>query len=103
MMIAANETIKEHCINILEKIFTDGLCECDLSGISVGCLIEVLEKMGYEVIGDEGYDHPNLETNGWDIDFWAEIYSKSDNEAQFYIRGNVIYGQLEIKSHETNR
>ncbi len=68
-MINNENSIKNHCTELLERIFNDGLCECDLSGISVGLLISILEKMGYEVRSDEIEEHPSLDTNGWQIDF----------------------------------
>ena len=30
------KTIKEHCRKLVEEVFINGLCECDLSGISIG-------------------------------------------------------------------
>ena len=68
-MINNESSIKDHCTELLELTFNNGLCECDLSGISVGLLISVLEKMGYEVRSDGIEEHPSLDTNGWQIDF----------------------------------
>lgn len=68
-MINNESSIKDHCIELLELIFENGLCECDLSGISVGLLIFVLDKMGYKVISDQIEEHPSLDINGCQIDF----------------------------------
>lgn len=95
------KTIKENCIDMIKSTFINGLCECDLSGISVGCLIQVLEEMGYECIGN-GIDHPSLETNGWEIDFWAYILPKDQDTSEYMIEGSVMYGLLKIKKNKWN-
>lgn len=95
MVLNNCETIQSHCIALVEYVFENGLCECDLSGISVGTVIKVLEKMGYEVRSE--YEHPSLYTNGWEIDFWGNIYKKGEDKSLFTIMGSVIYGDLQIK------
>lgn len=91
------KTIKEHCRKLVEEVFIDGLCECDLSGISIGILLEVLESMGYEMISDGIDEHPSIDTNGWEIDFWSKIYKKDENTPLFTIDGSVMYAQLRIR------
>lgn len=68
-MINNESSIKDHCTELLELMFQDGPCECDLSGISVGLLISVLDKMGYKVISDQIEEHPSLDIDGCQIDF----------------------------------
>ena len=88
--------VKEQCLNILDEMFKNGLCECDLTGISIGLLNEWLEKHGYEMCSN-GIEEPGtIDTNGWQIDFWSVIYKKDSTVPVFNISGSVLETDLRI-------
>lgn len=70
---------------LLKKIENeDEVIECKHLPLSL--IVEVMESLGYEM--DE------IETNGWEVDYWTEF--KKDN-ITYKVSGGLVYGDCKIE------
>lgn len=90
----------------IKNLLKDGLKEINLSKYLFGAVRIALEELGY-VLGtysDNKYEELCDWTNGWELDYWADIFSKTDfNDYRytgFTITGSFWYGTCEIAKYE---
>lgn len=60
--------------------------------ISLALVKEVLEKLGWT-------DTEDLETNGWDIDYWV-TFIKEGKDFKYIVSGSLYYGNINIRKEK---
>lgn len=73
---------------------TDDLAPEEFSAgcISFTLVKEVLEKLGWT-------DTEDLETNGWDIDYWVTFIKEGKN-FDYIVSGSLYYGNINIRKEK---
>lgn len=71
--------------------------ESEPEEFSAGCISftlvkEVLEKLGWT-------DTEDLETNGWDIDYWVTFIKEGKN-FDYIVSGSLYYGNINIRKEK---
>ena len=88
-LVNRGEIITQDLRNISDQLFH--IMESEPEEFSAGCISlalvkEVLEKLGWT-------DTEDLETNGWDIDYWV-TFIKEGKDFKYIVSGSLYYGNI---------
>lgn len=94
-LVNRGEIITQDLRNISDQLFH--IMESEPEEFSAGCISlalvkEVLEKLGWT-------DTEDLETNGWDIDYWV-TFIKEGKDFKYIVRGSLYYGNINIRKEK---
>lgn len=67
-----------------------------LEEFSAGCISFALVK---EVLEKLGWTDTNIETNGWDIDYWVTFIKEGKN-FDYIVSGSLYYGNINIRKEK---
>lgn len=94
-LVNRGEIITQDLRNISDQLFH--IMESEPEEFSAGCISfalvkEVLEKLGWT-------DTEDLETNGWDIDYWVTFIKEGKN-FDYIVSGSLYYGNINIRKEK---
>lgn len=94
-LVNRGEIITQDLRNISDQLFH--IMESEPEEFSAGCISlalvkEVLEKLGWT-------DTEDLETNGWDIDYWV-TFIKEGKDFKYIVNGSLYYGNINIRKEK---
>lgn len=94
-LVNRGEIITQDLRNISDQLFH--IMESEPEEFSAGCISlalvkEVLEKLGWT-------DTEDLETNGWDIDYWV-TFIKEGKDFKYIVSGSLYYGNINIRKEK---
>ena len=73
-----------------------GDMESEPEEFSAGCISLALVK---EVLEKLGWTDTNIETNGWDIDYWV-TFIKEGKDFKYIVSGSLYYGNINIRKEK---
>lgn len=94
-LVNRGEIITQDLRNISDQLFH--IMESEPEEFSAGCISlalvkEVLEKLGWT-------DTEDLETNGWDIDYWV-TFIKEGKDFKYIVSGSLYYENINIRKEK---
>lgn len=94
-LVNRGEIITQDLRNISDQLFH--IMESEPEEFSAGCISfalvkEVLEELGWT-------DTEDLETNGWDIDYWV-TFIKEGKDFKYIVSGSLYYGNINIRKEK---
>lgn len=88
--IRAKNNIYKNKIKELVKESIEALISGELKEIKdIDAPFSTVEK----ILSAKGYNREDVETNGWQVDFWVEF--TKDGEPTISVSGGMWYGQIE--------
>ena len=65
-------------------------------------LIGSLDLLDTVLVGTGLYLDDDLQTNGWEVDFWGTIRSEEDDSEVADVSGSMYYGNLRVEFKHEN-
>lgn len=93
-LVNRGEIITQDLRNISDQLFH--IMESEPEEFSAGCISFALVK---EVLEELGWTDTNIETNGWDIDYWV-TFIKEGKDFKHIVSGSLYYGNINIRKEK---
>ena len=93
-LVNRGEIITQDLRNISDQLFH--IMESEPEEFSAGCISFALVK---EVLEELGWTDTNIETNGWDIDYWV-TFIKEGKDFKYIVSGSLYYGNINIRKEK---
>lgn len=95
-------TMEEILIDAIKAEINEGLKDCSLPPVAFNVVKETLENCGYILSSDKEQIYDDIETNGWQCDYYMYIW-KSGKYTGYALHGSYYYGDHKIEKDEINR